>query len=50
MEDLQALRDPSPLLHSAAALALLIAAAALSVFKPPGRTRYGWRRSVEVSW
>ncbi len=47
--DLEALCDPSPLLHSAAALALLLAAAALSVFKPAGRTRYGWRRAVGVT-
>jgi hypothetical protein len=27
-----------------AAIVLLLVAATLSVFKPPGRTRYGWRK------
>lgn len=50
----QAARDPgghpgvlpsaSPVLHAAVALGVLLAAAALSVFKPKGLTRYGWRR------
>lgn len=42
--DLDALRNPSPLLHSGAALLLLLVAATLSVYKPRGMTRYGWRR------
>lgn len=42
---LDALRDPSPIVHSAAALVLLVAAATLSVFKPRGLTRYGQRRA-----
>jgi hypothetical protein len=37
-------RDLSPVLHSAAAVLLLIGAAALGVYKPRGITRYGWRR------
>lgn len=41
------LRSPSPLLHSAAALLLLLAAATLSVYKPRGLTRYGWRKQYE---
>lgn len=36
--------DPSPVLHSGIALALLIGAAALSVYKPKGLTPYGERR------
>ena len=42
--DLEAIRSASPVLHAGAALLLLLTAAALSVYKPPGRTRYGWRR------
>lgn len=34
----------SPLIHSVGALALLLAATALSVFKPPGLTKRGHRR------
>lgn len=36
-------RNPSPLIHAAAAIVLLLGAAALSVHKPRGLTRYGWR-------
>ena len=39
------LRSPSPVLHSAAALAVLLTAAALSVYKPRGLTPYGWRKT-----
>ncbi len=42
--DLAGLRSASPLLHAAAALLLLLVAAALSVYKPPGMTRYGQRK------
>ena len=42
--ELSAVRSSSPVLHAAAALLLLLAAAILSVFKPAGRTRYGWRK------
>lgn len=38
------LPSSSPVLHSGAALVVLLAAAALSVFKPKGLTRYGWRK------
>lgn len=40
---LDALRNPSPVLHAGAALLLLAVATALSVYKPRGMTRYGWR-------
>lgn len=50
----EAARDPgghlgllpsaSPVLHASAALVVLVAAAALSVFRPRGLTRYGWGR------
>jgi ABC-type transport system involved in multi-copper enzyme maturation permease subunit len=42
--DLGVLRSPSPVLHSVAGLVLLLAAAVLSVYKPRGMTRYGWRK------
>ncbi len=42
--ELGMLRSPSPVLHAVAALVLLLAAAGLSVYKPRGMTRYGWRR------
>jgi uncharacterized membrane protein len=41
---LGAVRNPSPVLHAAAALVLLLAASALAVFKPRGLTRYGRRK------
>jgi membrane-anchored glycerophosphoryl diester phosphodiesterase (GDPDase) len=34
----------SPLLHSSAALLVLLVATALSVYKPQGMTPYGWRK------
>ena len=34
----------SPALHAGAALTVLLAAAALSVYKPRSLTRYGWRK------
>lgn len=37
------LRDPSPVLHSAGALLLLLAAVTLSIYKPRGLTSYGRR-------
>ena len=45
--DLSALRSPSPLIHAALGLLLLLAAATLSVFKPSGMTRYGQRKQHE---
>lgn len=45
--DLDGLRSPSPVLHGAGALLLLLAAATLSVYKPPGMTRYGQRKQRE---
>jgi hypothetical protein len=41
-----AMRDPSPVLHGAAALVLLLVAAVLSVYKPAGQTAYGQRRAA----
>jgi hypothetical protein len=33
--------------HSAGGLLVLLVAAVLSVYKPPGMTRYGWRKQHE---
>jgi len=43
-DDHTLLPSASPALHSAGALALLLVAAALSVYKPRGLTRHGWRK------
>jgi hypothetical protein len=45
--DLHGLRVQA-VLHSAAALILLLAATTLSVYKPRGLTRYGWRKQQEL--
>ena len=42
--DLALVRNSSPVLHSAGALVLLLVALTLSVYKPQGRTAYGWRK------
>ena len=42
--DLAAVRNPSPLVHSVLALVVLLVAAVLAVYKPRGMTRYGWRK------
>ncbi|MGH2772099.1 MAG: DUF2269 domain-containing protein [Actinomycetota bacterium] len=47
--ELAALRDSSPILHSSAALALLLVATVLGVYKPRGLTKYGWNRRAEKS-
>jgi uncharacterized membrane protein len=41
--DLGAVRNPSPVLHAAAALLLLLVATTLAVYKPRGVTPYGRR-------
>jgi hypothetical protein len=46
-DDLATLRTPSVVLHATAALLLLVGATALAVYKPPGLTRYGWRKQHE---
>jgi hypothetical protein len=45
--DLSGLRSPSAAVHAGAALLLLLVAATLSVYKPRGMTRYGWRKHYE---
>lgn len=42
--NLGGLRSPSPVLHAGAALALLLAATVLAVYKPRGMTGYGRRK------
>jgi hypothetical protein len=41
---LDAVRNPSPLLHAALALVLLLVATVLGVYKPQGTTRHGWQK------
>ena len=43
------LADPSPVLHSAAAVVLLLVATALSIYKPRGMTGYGQRKQARRS-
>jgi hypothetical protein len=45
--DLDAVRNASPLLHAALALALLLVATFLAVYKPRGMTPYGLRKQRE---
>ncbi len=40
-------RNESPMLHTTLALLLLLVAATLSVYKPRGMTRRGWRKQRE---
>jgi hypothetical protein len=42
-DDRALLPSSSPLLHSTAAVVVLVVAAALSIYKPKGITRRGWR-------
>ena len=44
---LAVLRSPSVVLHAGGALVLLLLATVLSVYKPRGMTRRGWRRQQE---
>ena len=46
-DDLDVLRSPSPVLHAAAALLLLLGATTLAVYKPRGMTPYGRRKRHE---
>lgn len=47
--DLEAVRNPSPVLHAGAAVLVLVAATVLAVYKPRGMTRYGWRQQSKRS-
>ena len=44
MDDLGMLRSPSPVLHAAVAVLLLVVATGLAVYKPRGMTPYGQRK------
>ena len=44
---LDRIRSTSPVVHAAGAVVLLLVASLLSVFKPRGITRYGWRKQRE---
>jgi hypothetical protein len=44
----EALKDPSPVVHGALALVLLVVATVLSVYKPRGMTPYGRRKAALV--
>lgn len=44
---LDSLRNPSPLVHAGLALLALLVTTTLSVYKPPGMTRYGRRKQRE---
>ncbi len=46
-DDLSGLRNPSPMIHAALALLLLLVATVLAVYKPRGLTPYGWRKQHE---
>lgn len=48
-DDRALLPSSSPVLHSGAAIGALLLAAALSVYKPRGLTRYGWRKQQRRS-
>jgi hypothetical protein len=45
--DLGVVRNPSPVLHAALALLVLLVATVLAVYKPRGMTRYGRRKQHE---
>ena len=45
--DLDELRAATFVLHSGGALALLLIATGLAIYKPRGVTRYGWRKQQE---
>ncbi|MEX2290564.1 MAG: DUF2269 domain-containing protein [Mycobacteriales bacterium] len=46
-DDRTLLPSSSPVLHSAAALIVLLVAVVLSVYKPKGLTRHGWRKQQQ---
>ncbi|CAM4040165.1 hypothetical protein [Saccharibacillus endophyticus] len=47
-EDLNVLQSPIHLIHPIGGLLIVISAAILSVYKPKGMTRYGWRKQMET--
>lgn len=47
--NLEAVRSPSPLIHAALALLVLVGIIVLAIYKPRGLTRYGWRKQRTIS-
>lgn len=45
--DISGLRDIGPVMHAGIGMLLLLVAVTLSVYKPPGMTRYGHRRQMQ---
>lgn len=46
--DISILKDPIHLLHSSGGLFVVLLATVMSVYKPKGMTKYGWRKQQEV--
>jgi NADH:ubiquinone oxidoreductase subunit 6 (subunit J) len=46
--DLEDLRNPSPAVHAAVGVLLLLVTTVLWVYKPRGLTPYGWRKQQEI--
>jgi hypothetical protein len=42
--DLALVRNPSPVIHAALAILVLLIATVLAIYKPRGMTPYGWRK------
>ena len=45
--DIGIVRNPSPIIHAALALIVLLIATVLAIYKPRGMTPYGWRKQQE---
>jgi hypothetical protein len=48
-DDQRLLPSSSPVLHASGAIAVLLIAAVLSVYKPKGLTRHGWRKQRSLT-
>jgi hypothetical protein len=44
--DLRVVQNPSPIVHAALALGILLVATLLAIYKPKAMTRYGWSRQA----
>lgn len=47
-EDLRILQSPIHIIHPTGGLLIVVLATVLSVYKPKGLTRYGWRKQQEI--
>lgn len=45
--DVEVVRNPSPVIHAALALLVLLVATVLAIYKPRGMTPHGWRKQRE---